>query len=279
MIVHLCLFLSLLVFADDPASAKSIERLQALNLDEAAKWQMFMDDSHQTRAELNRKPIYIWSNPTRSGGQHGSVFIWLYQGRPTVIGSVFSHPEEGKRMICHEMHSLAAKPLNPRRQAAEQTWEPQAAVPLLQLPGAAKPEASPARRLIQMRSFSRDFTAHSIDFRKERWELRLLSQPLYRYEKPEGDVIDGALFAFVTSAGTDPEVVLVLEARKTGDTTAWYYRTIRFSDSDLFVQHQGKEVWTSVRDDRNQLHFNPDHTYRLLRDKSIDELPEFVMDK
>jgi hypothetical protein len=45
----------------------------------------------------------------------------------------------------------------------------------------------------------------------------------------------------------------------------------------LYVERGGKEIWTSIRDDeRNQLHFNPDHTYRLIRDKFIDELPELV---
>ena len=79
-----------------------------------------------------------------------------------------------------------------------------------------------------------------------------------------------------TSAGTDPEVVLALEARKIEGGSAWFYRAVRFSDSNLYVQHKGKEVWTSIRDDQNQLHFNPDHTYRLIRDKFMDELPELV---
>jgi len=133
--------------------------------------------------------------------------------------------------------------------------------------------------LIQMRSLAREFTAHSIDYQMERWELRLLGQPLYRYEKPEGDVVDGALFAFVTSAGTDPEVIVALEAHRNGDTLAWHYRAIRFSDSNLYVQHLGKEVWSSVRDDKNQLHFNPEHTYRLIRDRAIAELPELVVEQ
>ena len=33
--------------------------------------------------------------------------------------------------------------------------------------------------------------------------MRLLAQPIYRYENTKGDLIDGALFAFVL--GTDPE--------------------------------------------------------------------------
>ena len=266
-----------LLSADPPAaSVKAVERLQALNLEEAKAWQLFLDDNRETKATLVEKPIYVWTNPTRSGGQHGAVYVWLHRGRPIAVGSIFSHPETGKRMICHELHSLAEGTLVPERREAKETWTPKAQVPMLRLEGAPMPEASAARRLIQMRSLARTFTAHSIDYQKERWELRLLAQPLFRYDKPEGDVVDGTLFTFVTSAGTDPEVILVLEARQDGDKLAWHYRTIRFSDSDLFVQHSGKEVWTSIRDDKNQLHFNPDHTYRLIRDRHIDELPELV---
>jgi hypothetical protein len=278
MTTALLLVASALLAADDPKppSAKSAERLFALHLAESERWQMFLDAAHKTQARLNTKPIYIWTNPTRNDGQNGAVFVWTAAGRPVVVGSIFSHPEGGKRVICHEFHSLAEGTLEPRRTVADEQWQPKAAVPLLPLPEAPPVESSPARRLVQMRTLSREFTAHSIDYRKERWELRLLPQPLYRYEKPEKDVLDGALFAYVTSAGTDPEVILVLEARKGTDKPAWHYRAIRFSDSDLFVQHSGKEVWSSVRDEKNQLHFNPDHTYRLIRDKFIDELPELT---
>jgi hypothetical protein len=80
----------------------------------------------------------------------------------------------------------------------------------------------------------------------------------------------------VTSAGTDPEVILALEARRTPQGEAWFYRLLRFSDSNLYVERQGKEIWSSVRDQRNQFYFNLDHTYRLIRDTIIDELPELT---
>lgn len=254
------------------SSSTTADRLQALHRQEAESWRMFVDEDRHATAVLGDKPIYVWTNPTRSSGQHGAVFLWSHEGRPTVIGSIFSHPEQGERMICHEFHSLATGALRPERDAG-QTWQPTAPVPMLALAGAPPVEATATRRLLQMRALSKKFTAHSVDYQKERWELRLLTQPMYRYEKPTGDVVDGAIFAFVTSAGTDPEVVLVLEARSVGDSPSWHYRAIRFSDSDLFVQHEGKQIWASVRDDKNQLHFNPDHTYRLLRDRAIPELP------
>ncbi len=272
-----CFYLALLLAAEPPkTTAKAIEKLLGLHASEAARWQMFLDEQGQAKAQLNDKPVYIWTNPTRNGGQHGAVFVWTSGGRPVVVGSIFSHPEQGRRVVCHEFHSLSAGALLPDRGPQDQRWEPKAGVVLPPLPEAPAVDDSAPRRLMQMRTLSRQFTAHSIDYLQERWELRLLPQPLYRYEKPQADIVDGALFAFVTSAGTDPEVILALEARQSGDKALWHYRALRFSDSNLYVQLGGKQVWTSIRDERNQLHFNLDHTYRLLRDQFIDELPELV---
>ena len=60
---------------------------------------------------------------------------------------------------------------------------------------------------------AREFSATTRDAQENRWELRLLSQPIYRYESTDPDVLDGALFAIVTSAGTDPEAILLIETR------------------------------------------------------------------
>src|SRR5439155_17633343 len=89
--------------ADQSSTAKIIEKLQALHRQEAERWHMYLDEDHKTEAKLNSKPIYVWTNPTRSGGQHGAVYVWLDRGRPVVVGSIFSHPEAGKRMVCHEL--------------------------------------------------------------------------------------------------------------------------------------------------------------------------------
>lgn len=281
MIFTPLLIATALLGADDaPAtSSKAIEALQKFHYAEAQRWTMFLDDKQQAKAELRAKPIYVWTNPTRSGGQNGAVYVWTHRGRPVTVGSIFSHPEDGKRILCHEFHSLAEEDLQPKHPQAE-PWEPKAPVEMLPLAGAAAPDASPSKRLLQLKALAREFTAYSIDNEKERWELRLLTQPLYRYEKPQGEVIDGALLAFVTSAGTDPEVMLVLEARKQPGGSAWFYRAIRFSDSDLHVQHGGKEVWNSVRDEtKNTLHYNGDHTYRLIRDRYVEELPELKVEE
>jgi hypothetical protein len=61
-----------------------------------------------------------------------------------------------------------------------------------------------------MRGLTRDFSASTEDDEKRSWALRLLPRPLYRYESIDPNILDGALCSFVTSAGTDPDALLIL---------------------------------------------------------------------
>ena len=132
-----------------------------------------------------------------------------------MVGTFFSYPSTGPRNLNHELHSLSTSVLDVTRPGEANTWTPTAAgVELKPVPDAPAPAATPAQRMLQMREMIRGFTASSLDHEAKRWELRLLPKPLYRYESTDPDVLDGAVFAFVTSAGTDPEVILVVEARK-----------------------------------------------------------------
>lgn len=69
-------------------------------------------------------------------------------------------------------------------------------------------------------------------------EFRLLTQPVYRVESADPDVLDEALFAFVE--GTDPEIFLAFEARRGGKGFAWQYALARMNS----MAHRGREVWT-----------------------------------
>jgi hypothetical protein len=173
----------------------------------------------------------------------------------------------------HEFHSLSTKALVPER-AALNEWRPRAGVVFKPLPEAPKPADSVRQRTFQLRALSREFSARSVDEQKQSWELRLLPNPLFRYESTDPDVLDGALFAFVTSAGTDPEVIIAIEARRSEDGFQWQYLVARFSDLDLYVKLKDQEVWASVRGGENVWDHDPQHLYRLFVDRRIPELPE-----
>lgn len=259
---------------DDPANAKIDAKLLALHRDEAKRWEIFVDSGRTKQAEFVPEPIFRWTNASRANGQSGALFVWTFDGRPVAVGGVFSNPEGGRRVIMHEFHAIGALQLYPQMKDSEHEWLPTAAVPLLPLAGAPAPEPTAARRARQIRKLAGEFTAHTVDDRGSRWQLRLLSRPLYRYEAANSDLIEGAVFAFVSDAGTDPEIILILEAVKEGEKTAWRYRTLRLSISNLYVEHNGTEVWRSLREDPTGPFGNPNRTYALIRDRLIDELPE-----
>lgn len=260
--------------ADAPATVNVDAKLLALHREEAKRWEISVDPARTKQAELVSEPVYRWTNASRANGQSGAMFVWTFERRPVVLGGVFSNPEGGQRVIMHELHALGPQQVFPLLRDSRHEWLPTAGVPLYPLPDAPGPEAAATRRARQMRDLAREFTAHTIDDQGVRWQLRLLTRPLYRYEGAGGDLIEGALFAFVSDAGTDPEIVLVLEAVQDGGKADWRYRTVRFSISSLYVQYKGKEIWTSLRDDPTGPFGNPDRTYGLIRDRLIDELPE-----
>jgi hypothetical protein len=256
---------------EQAAKARS-QRLLELHTDDAASFSIFRDVARTQKVELRREPVYRWTNPTRVGGQTGEVFVWTYRGRPEVVGSIFSHPTgDGQRVMCHELHSLSTAVLVVDRKAQEQ-WVPQAAgVELKPVEGAPVPAGGASQRLAQIRALAREFTGRSLGDGQS-WELRLLPQPLYRYESTDPDVIDGALFTLVSSAGTDPEIILVLEACKTQAGPRWVYGAARFSDMNLWLKHKGQEVWSSIRSDENTFYHDAKHRFRFYQDRFIPEI-------
>jgi hypothetical protein len=269
----LVLGLTLLVVAADPDDGLAKQMLP-IYVKEASEYAIAVETSPKTKKELELKkePIFEWSNPTRQGLQQGVIFLWLRDGRPSALGCVFSQPHDKPvgRQIIHEMHALDPEKLivTPRRNALNE-WKPQAGLARKELADAPVPAATPPARLLQMRRLAQEFTGHEMDDEGKRWELRLLPAPLYRYPEAKSGVIDGAIFTLVSTAGTDPEVLLLIEAREEGGKLRWEYACGRFSDRSLYVQRNDKEVWSLVRNDTNTFNNDPQHLYRVYADKVV----------
>ena len=189
------------------------ERLLQIYGAEAAGYAIYRDASRKEKVELRPEPVYVWTNPVRGGGQDGAVYLWTCRGRAEALGSFFSYPATGRRHLSHEFHSLSLSVLDVERTGPHSmTWKPQApGIAIAPIPEAPDPAQSAVQRLSQMRALARDFSASTKDDQGRTWELRLLPQPLYRYQSTDPDVGDGALFGFVTSAGTDLEALLVIK--------------------------------------------------------------------
>jgi hypothetical protein len=264
------LSLILLLGADEPPETLAKQMLPVYTK-EAVEYSMAVESAPKKELELKKEPVFEWSNPVRSGLQQGVVFLWLRDGRPAALGSIFSQPDArlpGRRVI-HEFHALDPEKLQVSRPNALNEWKPQAGLERKELSDAAAPAATPGARLVQMRRLAQEFTGHEFDRDGKRWDLRLLTAPLYRYPTARTGVLDGALFALVSNAGTDPEVLLLIEARAEGGKLRWEYACGRFSDRSLYVQRKDKEVWTSVLSDTDTHTHDRLHVYRVYADKVV----------
>jgi hypothetical protein len=149
-------------------------------------------------------------------------------------------------------------------------WKPQDGLAREVLGDAGIPADAPAVRKTQMGKLAEGFTGHTFaSADKKRYDLRLLPTPLYRYPAAKTGVVDGAVFALVSEAGTDPEVLLVVEARETAGKLCWEYALGRFSDCEIHVSLKGKEVFSSIPSEANPYPYNPKHTYRTYQDKVV----------
>jgi hypothetical protein len=263
----------ILVFAAaDPVDGLA-KKMLPIYVQEVEEYSLSIDSSPRRVLEVKKEPVFEWSNPVRSRVQQGVIFLWLHDGRPAALGCIFSNPDPqlpGRRVF-HEFHALDREKLVVRRPNALNEWKPEAGLTRTELPDAGVPAETPGARLVQMRRLAQQFSGYEIDSDQNRWDLRLLPAPLYRYPAAKSGVVDGALFALVSNAGTDPEVLLLIEARKEGDKLRWEYTFGRFSDRELHVLRRDKEIWSSIRGGNNIFFHGPQHLYRIYPDKVVTE--------
>ena len=245
------------VSAQDPANSSTKEE-ERQKLDEmkeivqAFQVAVIDEQDKRTPASMTPEPLHRWTDPTRpfSGG---ALWAWKCSGRPVAI-------------IAIELYgawSLEFVSLSTGRVRADDGgmhWAPvKAGVEFHDVPDAPAPAADEAGRLRQMRELARKLTA------TEFWEgrdhaLRLLPHPIDRYSDPASGLADGALFIYAN--GTNPEVLLMVEARRQGNgPPKWKYAAAALSNSEMHLKHVSRDVWTVP--DKGPAGTRPDEPYHI----------------
>jgi hypothetical protein len=189
------------------------------------------------------QPALSWSNPSRQTAA-GAMFLWTESGRPQVALCLYP---DGDQVIDLEFQSLSQNPLT--ADSDDQTlWAPsESGVRWEPIESSRPPGQTPAQRLRQMRVLAREFSARLVPPNKNPIELRLLETPVYRYELAEGirktgdELIDGSVFTFVQ--GTDPEVLLLLEAYEEAGQAKWRFALARMSMVPTQVSRDAAVIW------------------------------------
>jgi hypothetical protein len=216
-----------------------VEEFRAFAKQEAAAYTFRLEGSDRP-LRFHPEPVLSYTDPV-VGGVYGDAFIWTADGRPEVVAAIYRFytrdPHRGAAFDSLSLGKLAGE-----REGAV-VWSPaRPGVELKPIPGAPAPADSAAGRLRQMRALAQEFTSRQTTRAGVDSAMRVLSQPLYRYEGTQGDLIDGGLFVFVH--GGAPEIFLLIEARRTRDGAAeWRFGANRPHGIDLRLYHRGHLIW------------------------------------
>src|SRR6185437_144183 len=233
--------------ADEPAASEGSPREKRLAFlrSQVDKFEIKSEHGEQRLLHRGQQPVLRWSNPVRDFVNDGVTYLFLEGQRPRAIVTVWVRSRESSLEsgeLWREHITLSREPLTCRRDGAV-IWSPKTAEVVDEpLTDAAPPAQRPSQRLVQMRELARRF--HAATYKTESAnELRLLSQPLYRYPSENTDVLDGALFGFAEA--NDPEALLLLEAVAidSGNQSEWRYTLARSTSFRVVVRLDDREVF------------------------------------
>lgn len=192
---------------------------------------------------LHETSVLTWTNPL-VGEIYGSVYVWTLDGRPQAIASIYKWYRPFTHSS-HEFQSLATTKLHGKRDGQKDWLCHGLGVTWKTISDAPMPGRTPTQRLVQMRGLAKRFEFEMTEKDDTKTQLRLLSQPLLRYSDQKSGVIDGSLFAYAKA--TDPESLLLIEARRDGETTTWSYAITRSNFLAMRARYKGEQIWDVPR--------------------------------
>jgi hypothetical protein len=219
----------------DSAQAKqaSLERMFA----DLGEFELSIGAEPPKKLALSGAAVLRWSYPIRNVDD-AAAFVWLGAERPEAVATVMSYRDRTQNLRrAYEFVSLSPHPLA-AVQGGRRVWHPQKPGFTWQaVPDAPMPAEAAALRRRQMHDLAAKFHV-AVESDKNRYELRLLSQPLYRYQSAKADILDGSLFAL--AEGTDPELILALESPV--EKPGWKFAVARLTRWAVEIRYQDKKV-------------------------------------
>jgi len=237
------LWLSNDVHAEDPPVLSAASQ-DVLKLLEGYRVQS-IPENPATDVRLVRRPLLTFGDAARNN-EGGTLWVWMAAERP--VAFVENYLPVGDNSNWVQALTLSSPTLIEMEIQDLQHWKPTRPQRVMHhCPDDLRTvAATPGQRLRQMKEISRRFQAHEYwDPDNSRFELRLLVQPILRYGAESTQTVDAAVFVF--AHGTNPEVLLHIEASREADATVWKYGLIRLGSAEMHVACDEREVWTVPR--------------------------------
>jgi hypothetical protein len=191
------------------------------------------------------RPLFRYDDRVRHIAEGG---IWAWgEGRPVAMFKSWRNPD-GRRT---RAFSLTSDELVAADGPQARSWRPETTqVEPKPLPDAPAPDHSESVRLRQLKEQARRFSAYEMwDPENQRFEMRLLVQPVHRYHDKRRQILDGA--AFLLAVDNNPQIVLLIEMLAAeANGSRWQFLLARVCSAELHVMLDGREVFSEGRTTR-----------------------------
>jgi hypothetical protein len=227
-------------------AAKKAERLEEMKtLVRSFKLSAIDGEGKEIPVTVSEEPCHSWTDPTRDF-HGGALWVWRASGRPVAVLGL-------ELYASWSLEFAAVSPARIKADDGSVRWNPRpGALEFHEIPEAPAPGRSEVERLLQIRELIKRFSARehwvNPEGHGQHYALRLLSHPIDRYSDPGSGVVDGAIFVFAN--GTNPESLVIIEARRHGDDPPkWSFAAVPFSHAEVTLKFGSRDVWTAPSKD------------------------------
>jgi hypothetical protein len=198
-------------------------------------------------AELVNSPVFRYDDQPRRFID-ATMWVWTDQGRPMAFQKIeaveYGDPAApaSSWQICFTSTSPDLLVVQWPEKRTFRSAEPGIAfAPLAAAPVVAEGNVQRKR---QARDLARKFTGRIVTSPKANitQQMRLLTTPIFEYLDPQTKEFRGAVFGLSTN-GTNPDVLLVLEVRGDKDRQAWHFAPARMTCCEVTVALADTKVW------------------------------------
>jgi hypothetical protein len=195
-------------------------------------------------AELVPNPVFRYSDEERAIPD-ATLWVWTRDGRPVAFQKIEGNNHGGGQAwtICFASLSeglIRVDWMMSRKYAARKpgvTFNP--------IPRAEAPADNFRARTAQLKALKERFTGR-LNVNNDGTggaETRTMPKPLFEYADPETKLPLGAIFG-MTSTGTNPDLLLLIEARRDDDgKPRWEYAHARMTSNSVRVRLDDVDVW------------------------------------
>ncbi|MGE5191562.1 MAG: hypothetical protein ACM3U2_03615 [Deltaproteobacteria bacterium] len=202
------------------------------------------DGDEEQMGELVPNPVFRYSDEERLIPD-ATLWVWTHDSRPVAFQKVEGNNYGGGRQWTICFASLSEGLIDVDWPTGRKYSARKPGVAFNPIPGAGAPADNPRGRTAQLKSLKEQFTGRlNVNEDGTRGaQTRTMAKPIFEYSHPKTKLPLGAIFG-MTSTGTNPDLLLLIEARQDGEgNLRWEYALARMTSASLRVRLEEGEVW------------------------------------